>query len=249
MPVEVRGRPTKGSYGRGVLDADRDPLVRPGDRARRGRSLRDPEAPPGSGRPPRRGGAGREGDRRGPAEAGRRSRARRRAEPPDRRRPRWAGSGRSLRRRVRARLAALGARDSRWTTSVCWGSAVLGAAGCSQASRPRATGSRATIPSRNDDGAAHLWFRGMSAQEAWEATVDSVNAAGEDWADDLHLNSMPDLDDRPYESSADPVCSFCGKPERTVEKLVAGPGIYICDECVTLCVEIIDAERAGRARL
>ena len=40
----------------------------------------------------------------------------------------------------------------------------------------------------------------------------------------------PDLDDRPYEPTAYPVCSFCGKPERIVERLIAGPGIYICDE-------------------
>ena len=34
-------------------------------------------------------------------------------------------------------------------------------------------------------------------------------------------------------------CTFCGKPHTEVGKLVAGPGVYICDECVNLCVEII----------
>jgi ATP-dependent Clp protease ATP-binding subunit ClpX len=34
-------------------------------------------------------------------------------------------------------------------------------------------------------------------------------------------------------------CSFCGKPERIGRKLIAGPDVYICDECVELCVEII----------
>jgi hypothetical protein len=34
-------------------------------------------------------------------------------------------------------------------------------------------------------------------------------------------------------------CSFCGKHQRQVDKLIAGPGIYICNECVDLCVEII----------
>ena len=35
-------------------------------------------------------------------------------------------------------------------------------------------------------------------------------------------------------------CSFCGRPEEAVEKLISGPGSFICDKCVRLCVEIID---------
>lgn len=37
-------------------------------------------------------------------------------------------------------------------------------------------------------------------------------------------------------------CSFCGKPQEQVRKLVAGPGVYICDECIELCKEIIAEE-------
>lgn len=37
-------------------------------------------------------------------------------------------------------------------------------------------------------------------------------------------------------------CSFCGKAQESVRKIVAGPGVYICDECVDLCNSIIDAE-------
>lgn len=37
-------------------------------------------------------------------------------------------------------------------------------------------------------------------------------------------------------------CSFCGKPQEQVRKLVAGPGVYICDECIELCTEIIEEE-------
>ncbi len=37
-------------------------------------------------------------------------------------------------------------------------------------------------------------------------------------------------------------CSFCGKNQRQVRKLIAGPGVYICDECIDLCNEIIDEE-------
>ncbi|MFM7694625.1 MAG: ClpX C4-type zinc finger protein, partial [Actinomycetota bacterium] len=38
------------------------------------------------------------------------------------------------------------------------------------------------------------------------------------------------------------LCSFCGKTQRQVRKLIAGPGVYICDECIDLCNEIIDEE-------
>ncbi|MAG04653.1 MAG: ATP-dependent Clp protease ATP-binding subunit ClpX [Acidimicrobiaceae bacterium] len=37
-------------------------------------------------------------------------------------------------------------------------------------------------------------------------------------------------------------CSFCGKTQKQVKKLIAGPGVYICDECIDLCNEIIDEE-------
>ena len=37
-------------------------------------------------------------------------------------------------------------------------------------------------------------------------------------------------------------CSFCGKNQDQVRKLIAGPGVYICDECIELCNEIIEEE-------
>ncbi|SDP62012.1 ATP-dependent Clp protease ATP-binding subunit ClpX [Actinopolyspora xinjiangensis] len=39
-------------------------------------------------------------------------------------------------------------------------------------------------------------------------------------------------------------CSFCGKSQKQVKKLIAGPGVYICDECIDLCNEIIEEELA-----
>jgi hypothetical protein len=41
-----------------------------------------------------------------------------------------------------------------------------------------------------------------------------------------------------------PRCSFCGKLGTEVERLIAGPGVNICNECVVLCNDIIDEERA-----
>lgn len=40
-------------------------------------------------------------------------------------------------------------------------------------------------------------------------------------------------------------CSFCGKSQKQVKKLIAGPGVYICDECIELCNEIIEEELHG----
>ncbi len=44
------------------------------------------------------------------------------------------------------------------------------------------------------------------------------------------------------DSSEQLKCSFCGKSQRQVKKLIAGPGVYICDECIDLCNEIIEEE-------
>jgi ClpX C4-type zinc finger len=43
------------------------------------------------------------------------------------------------------------------------------------------------------------------------------------------------------------LCSFCAKPSSAVEKVIAGPGVYICNECVGLCSEILGAERGTPA--
>lgn len=44
-------------------------------------------------------------------------------------------------------------------------------------------------------------------------------------------------------------CSFCGKSQEQVRKLVAGPGVYICDECIELCTEIVEEELGGEEDL
>ena len=41
------------------------------------------------------------------------------------------------------------------------------------------------------------------------------------------------------------LCTFCGEAQKDVAKLIAGPGVYVCNECVDLCVKIIDEEREG----
>ena len=47
-----------------------------------------------------------------------------------------------------------------------------------------------------------------------------------------------------YDDSKQLKCSFCGKPQDQVRRLVAGPGVYICDECIELCQDIITEEFA-----
>ena len=50
---------------------------------------------------------------------------------------------------------------------------------------------------------------------------------------------------RKDDSTDDLLCSFCGKSQDEVKKLIAGPSVYICDECIQLCNEII-AEEYGQ---
>ncbi len=54
---------------------------------------------------------------------------------------------------------------------------------------------------------------------------------------------------RASEGNEQLLCSFCGKSQRQVKKLIAGPGVYICDECIDLCNEIIDEELTAPAHL
>ena len=44
-------------------------------------------------------------------------------------------------------------------------------------------------------------------------------------------------------------CSFCGKSQKQVKKLIAGPGVYICDECIDLCNEIIEEELSAQSEV
>ena len=45
-----------------------------------------------------------------------------------------------------------------------------------------------------------------------------------------------------YDENKQLKCSFCGKPQSQVKRLVAGSGVYICDECVTVCMDIINED-------
>ena len=47
---------------------------------------------------------------------------------------------------------------------------------------------------------------------------------------------------RASEDNEQLLCSFCGKSQEQVKKMIAGRGVYICDECVGLCQEILDEE-------
>ncbi len=51
-----------------------------------------------------------------------------------------------------------------------------------------------------------------------------------------------------FDNAGQLTCSFCGKPQDQVRRLVAGPGVYICDECIALCEDIIREEFAADQR-
>ena len=49
----------------------------------------------------------------------------------------------------------------------------------------------------------------------------------------------------PNKISEDIYCSFCGKPQELVGRLIKGHGAYICDQCIDLCMTILDEEEFG----
>ena len=53
--------------------------------------------------------------------------------------------------------------------------------------------------------------------------------------------------DQPGKPNRAGACSFCGKRQDQVRKLIAGPGVWICNECVVLCVQILADPRGNTA--
>ena len=53
------------------------------------------------------------------------------------------------------------------------------------------------------------------------------------------FSDLPEVDSTSHKPDGIEYCSFCGKHKNEVRKLVAGPSVFICDECVTLAYEII----------
>jgi hypothetical protein len=62
------------------------------------------------------------------------------------------------------------------------------------------------------------------------------------------IHSEKDSQRRPEPGRLEPKgalhCTFCGKSQHEVRKLLAGPGVFICDECVVLCIDILHAQLA-----
>src|SRR6266536_3948306 len=56
------------------------------------------------------------------------------------------------------------------------------------------------------------------------------------------------MDKRRDDNHGNLSCSFCGKNQKEVKKLIAGPTVYICDECIGLCNDIIAEEIAGEEK-
>jgi hypothetical protein len=90
-------------------------------------------------------------------------------------------------------------------------------------------------PPKRGEIARQLFQIGSALEETLK------QAMGDDW--DAHV---PRVDDDTKHSS----CSFCGKNQSDVRKLVAGPSVHICDECVELCKNIVaeDADVSGKAK-
>jgi ClpX C4-type zinc finger len=109
------------------------------------------------------------------------------------------------------------------------------------------------------DRALHLQFEGDQAQVAYQHAIRQLNAGGaslREIADALgmsyqRVHQIVDVSSGKgavKASLAGQSCSFCGSVQRDVKCLIAGPGIYICDRCIDLACEVLDAgqERSNR---
>src|SRR5882672_10425423 len=92
---------------------------------------------------------------------------------------------------------------------------------------PRVQGRRAGVPARNL--LRSLWVEA----EAFATTIQSVRAS-------VTENGMSKVGGSDSKNTL--YCSFCGKSQHEVRKLIAGPTVFICDECVELCMDIIREE-------
>lgn len=63
------------------------------------------------------------------------------------------------------------------------------------------------------------------------------------WPKCQHLAHVEEASSRPKWIDGSLQCSFCGKAKNQVDKLIAGPDVYICNECIGLCNEIIEEEQ------
>ena len=73
--------------------------------------------------------------------------------------------------------------------------------------------------------------------ENWNILSAKIDAAGPRAGAERARSPAGAQDLAPQETL---YCSFCGKSQHDVHKLIAGPGVYICDECVDLCTDIVD---------
>ncbi len=60
---------------------------------------------------------------------------------------------------------------------------------------------------------------------------DLVSEYGDSWQDEIEI---------PHKLEKEIRCSFCGKSQREVSKIIAGPTAYICNECISICNEILE---------
>jgi hypothetical protein len=63
------------------------------------------------------------------------------------------------------------------------------------------------------------------------------------------MTAAQDIQDTQEKAATIACCSFCMKPDTQVEKLVAGPAVFVCNECVDLCCQVIEANPGSQPRL
>jgi hypothetical protein len=130
-----------------------------------------------------------------------------------------------------------------------WQTALRTTAGAAALAHTMATHVRRTISPGPRH--AHDWTTaslGMVADilEACHSRLLEFSPVGSDSAELSFLGAKPLVNPAKIRG-ARPSCGFCGKAQQDVRKLICGPGVYICNECVELCNRLVAEDQNGRA--
>ena len=96
------------------------------------------------------------------------------------------------------------------------------------------------------------WEKAMhlARQEIWPGWFSIVDSLDEPQQpkEEIKITTEPTAVKNAKAANDQLVCNFCGKKKLDVDRLIAGPGVHICNECIALCNEILEEDHPGVAR-
>jgi len=102
-----------------------------------------------------------------------------------------------------------------------------------------------------DQGYDWLEANDLARQEMWPgwfSIVDNLDEPPEKPKEEIKITTETTAEKNAKKANDQLVCNFCGKKKFEVERLISGPGVWICNECVVLCNEILEEDHPGVAK-